>query len=282
MFKSLFTLLSLAVALASAFPFQGNLTHRAPAQVITKCTVPNTAALTFDDGPYVYLYDVSKALIAAGAKGTFFFNGNNFGGCIYNEDQAKRVKYAFDKGHQVASHTWSHAHLNALNWDQAHHDFWLIEEALMKITGAYPAFVRPPYGEFNDNIREVAGARGQTIVNWDFDSGDTWGISTAESNQRYTDLAKSRPSTVLTLNHDVHQQTAWNLTTSYLPPLLTARRSPFYSQVIVPHAIKTLQEAGYRLVTVAECLGMQPYQWTAAPQARDATWTCEDKPVIRN
>ncbi|CAA7269500.1 unnamed protein product [Cyclocybe aegerita] len=261
MFKSLFTLLTLAVALASAFPFQGNLTRRAPAQVITKCTVPNTAALTFDDGPYVYLYDVSKALIAAGAKGTFFFNGNNFGGCIYNEDQAKRVKYAFDKGHQVASHTWSHAHLNALNWDQAHHDFWLIEEALMKITGAYPAFVRPPFGEFNDNIREVAGARGQTIVNWDFDSGDTWGISTAESNQRYTDLANSRPSTVLTLNHDVHQQTA---------------------QVIVPHAIKTLQAAGYRLVTVAECLGMQPYQWTAAPQPRDATWTCQDKPVIRN
>lgn len=40
------------------------------------------------------------------------------GGCIYNEDQAKRVKYAYDKGHQVASHTWSHAHLNTLTWDQ--------------------------------------------------------------------------------------------------------------------------------------------------------------------
>ncbi|KAF8150174.1 chitin deacetylase [Crassisporium funariophilum] len=254
MLKSLLCTLALAAGFVSAAPSQ--LATRAPAQVITKCTVPNTAALTFDDGPYVYLYDVSKALIAAGAKGTFFFNGKNFGDCIYTVDQAKRVKYAFDKGHQVASHTWRHAHLTNLTSDQVHHEFWLVEEALMKITGAYPAFVRPPYGEYNDMVREVAGIRGQTIANWDFDSGDTWGIPTAQVNQRYTDIAKARPSTILTLNHDVHQQTA---------------------QVVVPHAIKTLQAAGYRLVTVAECLGMAPYQWVAAPQARDASWTCDGK-----
>lgn len=28
-----------------------------------------------DDGPYIYLNDVSDKLTAAGAKGTFFFNG---------------------------------------------------------------------------------------------------------------------------------------------------------------------------------------------------------------
>jgi hypothetical protein len=44
-----------STALVQAFP--ANLTERAPlAQVITKCTVPNTAALTFDDGPYSYIY----------------------------------------------------------------------------------------------------------------------------------------------------------------------------------------------------------------------------------
>ena len=43
--------------LASALP-TGNdtdLASTALAQVITKCTVPNTAALTFDDGPYKYI-----------------------------------------------------------------------------------------------------------------------------------------------------------------------------------------------------------------------------------
>jgi hypothetical protein len=35
-----------------------NLLHgrQTLAQVITRCTVPNTVALTFDDGPYAYLY----------------------------------------------------------------------------------------------------------------------------------------------------------------------------------------------------------------------------------
>lgn len=54
-----FTLIVTAVLapalLACASP--ANLTKRAAslAEVITKCTVPNTAALTFDDGPYQYI-----------------------------------------------------------------------------------------------------------------------------------------------------------------------------------------------------------------------------------
>jgi hypothetical protein len=47
------------------------LTGRATplAQVITKCTVPNTVALTFDDGPEEYIYVCIPAiffLLAAG------------------------------------------------------------------------------------------------------------------------------------------------------------------------------------------------------------------------
>lgn len=92
-------------------------------------------------------------------------DGDNFGDCIYAEAQAKRVKYAYDKGHQVASHTWAHKNLTSLTWDQGtssfflerkfvqllipsspslvHHEMWLAEEAIWKITGAYPAMVRP-------------------------------------------------------------------------------------------------------------------------------------------
>ncbi|KAF8992284.1 chitin deacetylase [Cyathus striatus] len=243
---------ALATGLVSAVsPIQ----RRSPAQVVTKCTVPNTVALTFDDGPWLYLYDVGKAIAAAGGHATFFFNGNNYG-CIYEADEAKRVKWAFDKGHQVASHTWSHAHLNNLNWDQLHNQFWLVEEAIMKITGAYPAFTRPPYGEYNDLVREVAGARGHTLATWDFDSGDSSGISADQSKQRYTEIANSHPSTILALNHDVYEQTA---------------------HVILPHAIQVLQAKGYRFVTLAECLGMSPYQWVGAPQARDSSWTCAGK-----
>ena len=42
------------------------------AAVYTSCKKAKDVALTFDDGPWVYMYDISKTLVAAGAKGTFF------------------------------------------------------------------------------------------------------------------------------------------------------------------------------------------------------------------
>jgi peptidoglycan/xylan/chitin deacetylase (PgdA/CDA1 family) len=267
MFKSLFSTLALFSAFVAAVPspkpvpgFEDiparELYKRAPAQIITQCTKPNTVALTFDDGPYLYVQTVGNAIKAAGGNATFFFNGANWG-CIYDQANANNVRWAVENGHQAASHTWSHANLASMTWDQLHHQFWLMEEALMKIAGVYPAFARPPYGSYNDLVREVAGMRGQNLALWDFDSGDTWGIPTADVKQRYTDIANAHPSNILSLNHDVWQATA---------------------EQVVPHAISVLSAKGYSFVTVADCLGMPAYQWTTTPATRDSTWTCDGKP----
>lgn len=47
----------------------------------------------------------------------------------------------------------------------------------------------------------------------------------------------------------------------------------FHRSQVVPFAIKLLQSKGYKLVTLAECLGKSPYQWTAAPGTPDV---CHD------
>lgn len=39
------------------------------------------------------------------------------------------------------------------------------------------------------------------------------------------------------------------------------------AHVVVPHAIQVLKAKGYRLVTVAECLGMPAYQSVGSPQS---------------
>lgn len=88
-------------------------------------------------------------LKAAGAKGTFFISayflcapvemtrspsldGNNcqsnkrerlippsltttLGECIYSDTNAKRVKFLYDQGHEIASHTWRHKDLTTLS-----------------------------------------------------------------------------------------------------------------------------------------------------------------------
>ncbi|KAF9445669.1 carbohydrate esterase family 4 protein [Macrolepiota fuliginosa MF-IS2] len=252
-FKSFVSIVALGV-LANAAPHK----RQSPA-VITTCTTPNTVALTFDDGPYNFSAEIIQTLNAAGAKGTFFYNGNNYG-CIYDEANVERIQNAFASGHQVASHTWSHPHLPQLSLDQVQFEMTSTHEALIKITGAAPAFMRPhltpdriAYGEYNDNVLSVAASLKETVVTWDFDSEDSLGAAPDVQESRYGQLIGQKPGTILSLEHEPLQTTA---------------------EQVLPFLISKLQAAGYQLVTVAECLGAQPYLSTGTPGVRDATWTC--------
>ncbi|KAJ1308668.1 hypothetical protein OPQ81_004361 [Rhizoctonia solani] len=243
----------LGTAGVSAVPLDApELAVRAPAAVITKCTKAKTVALTFDDGPYVNTRKLVDLLNQNGAKGTWFVNGNNYG-CIYDSNNAASVKYVYDQGHQVASHTWSHAHLTSLSGSALRNEFTKVNTAIKKITGAEPAFMRPPYGEYDSEVREVAGSLGQKVVIWDFDSGDSTGASASQSKNAYKNLVSSNPNNVLTLNHETYATTVND---------------------VIPYAIQQFKAKGYNMVTVAECLGQSPYKSTGSPSPRDSTWKC--------
>jgi peptidoglycan/xylan/chitin deacetylase (PgdA/CDA1 family) len=79
--------------------------------VIRACTVPNTFAVTFDDGPGTYTNDLLDYLDKRQIKVTFFVNGLNYND-IKDPAIAATVKRAFAAGHQIASHTWSHADIS--------------------------------------------------------------------------------------------------------------------------------------------------------------------------
>lgn len=70
---------------------------------IYSCTQPNTIALTFDDGPFVYTDSVLDQLASAGMTATFFLNGYNIGNIV---DYQSTVNRMIEEGHQVASHTY--------------------------------------------------------------------------------------------------------------------------------------------------------------------------------
>ncbi|KAG9091926.1 Carbohydrate esterase 4 protein, partial [Ceratobasidium sp. 392] len=220
---------------------------RAAASVVTKCTQPKTVALTFDDGPYVNTKKLGDLLNKNGAKGTWFVNGNNYG-CIYDSSNAASVKYVYDQGHQIASHTWSHAHLASLSGSALKAEFTKTNTAIKKITGADPAFMRPPYGEYDNEVREVAGSLGQKVVIWDFDSGDSAGKSASQSKNDYKNWIAKNPNSVLTLNHETYATTVND---------------------VIPYAIAQFKAKGYKMVTVAQCLGQSPYKSTSSPSPRD-------------
>jgi len=243
------SLLSIVGALASGATSAPRATL---ATVYSSCLKHKQAALTFDDGPYLWLNDISKFLVAAGAKGTFFFNGNNYA-CIYDAASQKRVQYAYNHGHQIGSHTWAHLDLTTLSSDRIHDEMWRVEQALQRIVGITPAFMRPPYGNYNNLVRQVVLQRNQSLVMWDLDSGDSTGSTVAQSEQIYSQAVAKNPTNLLPLNHETHSSTA---------------------EQVVPYAIKLLQSKGYQLVTVAECLGLQAYTNVTTPGTPEPSWVC--------
>ncbi|KAI8878347.1 carbohydrate esterase family 4 protein, partial [Backusella circina FSU 941] len=67
-----------------------------------------------DDGPYEYTSELINLLDREGVKATFFVNGQNFWDLETNTDAQDVIRKAYMDGHQIASHTWSHAALDEL------------------------------------------------------------------------------------------------------------------------------------------------------------------------
>ena len=127
-------------------------------------------------------------------------------------------------------------------------------------------------------------------------SGDSTGVKPEDQKALYDKVIKERPSTILSLEHEVYGM--FLLCFSLSPPHqreflaechLCRFQIPacnfffrllfvvvwcdfilfFYRHEVLPYAIKELQKAGYNLVTVAECLGQQPYHSQGPPSTRD-------------
>lgn len=230
--------------------------------VIKTCTVPKTFALTFDDGPYTWNHLLAKLLKDNNATGTFFINGYNWG-CIYDENLSSQLKQTFDMGHLIASHTWSHPDITKITDKQLHRQLDLIEHAMIAITGYKPKLFRPPFGYITERNVDLLHKRGYTIISWDVDSGDALHVPVEKIMARYDNWAKTCPKPHITLNHETHDTTVTKT---------------------IPHAIKVLKHAGYKLVSVAECLGLGTkrsdwYTYVGKPKKRDASWTCNGTPA---
>ncbi|KAF9130664.1 hypothetical protein BGW39_002806 [Mortierella sp. 14UC] len=208
-------------------------------KLVYKCTVPNTMAITFDDGPFEYTKQILKIFKDKKAKATFFVNGDNNGKIT---DYADAVKQAYNEGHQIASHTWDHKDLTTLNKDQINAEMSVLDDAIRKIIGVAPTYMRPPYGSINDNVAKIIGAK-YTIVIWSQDTND-WRHESdwKKSLKVYQDHVKkaSGKGGDIYLQHETIKLTALEL---------------------APRAIKYAQDRNWKLVTVGECLGKPKSTW---------------------
>lgn len=135
---------------------------------IRSCTVPGKVALTFDDGPWQYTSDLLDVLDANdGVKATFFVVGNNQDHGHIDDpatgypDVLRRMHAA---GHQIGSHTWTHANLDTLTTEGRRAEILRNEDALVSVLGFLPTYLRPPYTACLSQCISDIGALGYHVV----------------------------------------------------------------------------------------------------------------------
>lgn len=104
-------------------------------------------ALTFDDGPHpVYTPKLLDGLKKRNIKASFFLMGKNISG---NEAIVQRMH---EEGHLIGNHTFDHVQLNKLSEADACRQITKTSLAIYNITGQYPTYVRPPFGEWREGL----------------------------------------------------------------------------------------------------------------------------------
>ena len=163
--------------------------------------------LTFDDGPSDdtgYLLDVLKKY---NVKATFFVTGRGDDGII---------KRAYDEGHQIALHTYSHDYSYVYSSiDNYFTDLNKIKERVKNITGYESNLIRFPGGSSNTVSRSYDGGthimsyltkeverRGYHYFDWNVSSGDAGGTTTAQGvYENVVNSLKPNGSSIV-LQHD--------------------------------------------------------------------------------
>ena len=123
------------------------------------CKNPKDFALTFDDGPSEFTASLLDYLKSAGVKATFFMNGNSWKqnySIPFSKNQSVQrsriferadvVKRAFQEGHQICSHTWSHVSISKKNPYNLTYEISRLNYHFEQILGKIPTCFRPPYG----------------------------------------------------------------------------------------------------------------------------------------
>lgn len=180
-------------------------------------------AITFDDGPdprtLIQMLDI---LDEYNVSATFFLLGRRVNGAEH------LVKEIYDRGHQIANHSYSHPKFSILSWSESVREIEHTEEALGKYMSH--KYFRPPYGDYKRETLQIAHSLGYRVIYWNVDTRD-WAAS---NPKQIVDAVKknTKPGSII-LFHE-----GKNLTIQALPEIL-----------------EWLTQEGYQFVTVAELLG---------------------------
>lgn len=189
-------------------------------------------ALTFDDGPSAHTDRLLDIFNEHGGKGTFFLVGGHID---YRPETVKRITA---EGHEIGGHSIDHPQLTRLSSEDVVYQLSWTRDKIREVTGVDSYLVRPPYGEYNDEVKRIAAGLGIVFINWSIDTLD-WKYR--NGNTVHDKIISSVYDGAIVLCHDIHRTTVDAMET------------------VIPELI----EMGYQLVTVSDLLSARHEVLTA-------------------
>jgi|SRR5699024_25506 len=83
-----------------------------------------------------------------------------------------RVEEIHKRGHEIGNHSATHPNMSELSKENMAKELNDTGEEIYKITKEKSILFRPPYGDYNDKVIEVARDNGYYTIQWDTDSLD--------------------------------------------------------------------------------------------------------------
>ena len=118
-------------------------------------------------------------------KATFFLVG------FWVEENLETAKQIVDNGFEVGLHSNTHRDLAKLSADEIRADISKNIEIIKTNLGVEPKLIRVPYGSYNDRVITTLRDMNLQVVQWDVDSLDWKGLSSAQIAGRINSRAKA-------------------------------------------------------------------------------------------
>lgn len=157
-------------------------------------TEEKKVALTFDCAWSADdMEQILQILEENNVKATFFIVGT------WIDKYPEVVKQISEKGHDVANHSDTHAHVANITYQKNVEEIQNCANKIETITGKKSTLYRGPYGEYNDTVLKAANDEGHMTIQWNIDTLDWKDLTANEMIDRIS--KKIEPGSIILLHN---------------------------------------------------------------------------------
>jgi len=182
---------------------------------------------TFDDGMSKNWELLLNILNQEKIKATFFVIGETI-----TSTNSHLLKRAFDDGHTIGNHTWSHQNITKLSDQDFVKGVLDTKKKIEEVTGGHTKYFRPPYGATNTHDKQKLLDLGYKSILWNVDPEDWNRKHTKEDMLAYYHKVFEKENNYIILQHDLRKD----------------------SVDLVPEIAKLVRDKGFKIVSLDDYL----------------------------